>query len=119
MNDVVQVALIVCVGGPFAVMGALLLFSLAVAFIGWLSDRLEGGGGDVTDNPHAPHLQWLWVASCSLCGWRSPRFDSQNIARGLAILHAAVRHPYGHTTIGAVDRRTAFVNDALDRYEQE
>ena len=67
----------------------------------------------MTDNPHAPHPRWLWVSSCTLCGWRSPRFDSENIARGLALLHAVIRHPYGHTTIAAVDRRTALVNDAM------
>ena len=78
----------------------------------WLAELLG-------DSPHVPHPQWLWVASCSLCGWRSPRFDSQNIARGLALLHAAIRHPYGHTTISVVDRTTAFVNDLLRDLEEQ
>ena len=38
--------------------------------------------------------KWLWLVSCDLCAWKSARFTHRWIARGVALAHSVLRHPY-------------------------
>jgi hypothetical protein len=54
--------------------------------------------------------KWFWQAQCkdrSGCHWKSRWFRSRQMARTMARLHVAVRHPWGKVTIGATDRSRA------------
>jgi hypothetical protein len=47
--------------------------------------------------------KWFWNTKCELCGYYSPFYQRQWIAKALAFWHSVTQHPFGHCTIAAID----------------
>jgi len=59
-------------------------------------------------------MKWLYNCKCELCGYQSPFYNWQWMAKLIAIGHSASSHPSGHCSVEAVDTETFKKNRQID-----